>query len=73
MAKRTQEPPTHEVDPLLNLSEVARQIGKSPQTIARWVQDGLLSAVRLPSGLMAVRKSQVNQFLGSSALERQVD
>jgi predicted site-specific integrase-resolvase len=67
------QPLTHAEDPLLNLSEVARQVGKSPQTIGRWVQDGLLKAIRLPSGLMAVRKSEINAFLGDSALNTQVE
>lgn len=69
---RTKEPPTHQEDPLLSISEVGRQLGKSPQTIARWVLDGLLAAIRMPSGLMGVRKSEVNKFLGSSALGTQV-
>lgn len=65
-------PPTHEEDPLMNLSEVARALGKTPPTIFRWVTDGLLVAVRQPSGLWAVRRSEVNRFLGGSALHKQV-
>ena len=66
-------PPTHEDDPILTISEVGRQLGKSAQTIARWCKDGLLSAIRQPSGLFGVRKSEVNKFLGGSALEKRVE
>jgi hypothetical protein len=64
---------TENDDPLLTLSEVGRAMNKSPQTIKRWVMDGLLRAVRLPSGLPAVRRSEVNKFLGGSALDIQLE
>lgn len=63
------DPLTHEDDPILNLSEVGRMIGKSPQTIGRWCQDGLLRCLPLPNGLRGVRKSEINKFLGGSALD----
>ena len=77
MAKKPQandgsQPPTAEEDPFLSLSEVARRLGKHPETIRRWCIDGLLKAVRTPSGLLTVRRSVVNQFLGGSALEKRV-
>lgn len=62
------DPPTHEDDPLMTQSEVARALGKSPQTIGRWIADGLLAFTKLPSGLPVVRRSEVNKFLGGSAL-----
>lgn len=65
-------PPTHVEDPLLGFSEVARHLGKSHTTIARWVQDGLLTAVRQPGGRWAVRKSEINKFLGGSALNKEI-
>lgn len=65
-------PPTHEDDPILNMSEVARQLGKHPSTIKVWIQTGLLDAIRMPSNLYGVRKSQVNRVLAGSALARQV-
>ncbi len=58
---------------LLTLTDVAKQLGRSPQTIARWINDGLLSAIRLPSGLRVVRRSEVNKFLRGSALDAQVE
>lgn len=70
-----QDPPTHQEDPILKLAEVARQLGRSPQTIARWCQDGLLKALPHPDGfgILGVRKSEVNKFLGASALATQVE
>ena len=61
-----------ELDPSdapMNLSEVARVCGKSPQTIKRWILDGLLTAVRMPTGLYGVRRSELRKFLGASALQ----
>ena len=70
--KKTESGITHNDDPFLSLSEVARQIGVSPSTVGRWCTDGLLVPVRRPSGLRAVRQSEVNRFLGGSALDKQV-
>lgn len=67
------EPKTHQEDPILTLSEVGRQLGKSDMTIRRWVHDGLLQSIRMPSGLPGVRKSEVNKFLGGSALQTEVN
>ena len=66
MTKKDKDKP--EYDPPLTLSEVARMCGKHPNTIKRWCIDGLLEAVRLPSGLLGVKRSQVMAFLGASAL-----
>ena len=56
-------------DELLTLSDVARHLGRTHTTIRRWIDDGLLQCVKLPSGLRAVRKSEVNKFLEGSALD----
>ena len=66
------DPPTHEEDPVLCVTEVGRQLGKSHGTISQWCRDGLLVAVRMPGGRWGVRKSEVNRFLGGSALGGQV-
>lgn len=55
-------------DPLLTVSEVAEAVRKHPDTIRRWVTDGLLRAIRLPSGLFGIRKSELDKFIGASAL-----
>ena len=66
--RKDTDPPTHDEDPIITLAEVARQTGKHVSTISRWVQSGLLEVVQWPSGLPAVRQSQVNAILGASAL-----
>jgi len=66
MAKKRE--PVAVDDPLLNLSEVAKLVNKTSMTVGRWCQDGLLKCVRLPSGLRAIRKSEVEKFIGNSAL-----
>ena len=62
-----------EDDAPMNLSEIARACGKSPQTIKRWIMDGLLRGVRMPTGLYGVRKSELRKFLGASALQTKID
>lgn len=67
------DPPTHEEDPILTITEVGRQLGKSHQTVARWCQEGLLNYIRMPGGNFGVRKSEVNKFLGGSAIDKRVE
>ena len=55
-------------DPMLTLSEAGAIVGKSRQTIRRWIADGLLRGVRDPSGLHRVRRSELLKFYGASAL-----
>lgn len=55
-------------DSILTMSECARRAGKSPQTIRRWIFDGLLQSVRHPTGLPGVRESEFNKFYGNCAL-----
>ena len=59
---------THEDDPLLTCSVVGKMCGKHRSTIGLWVKQGLLPAIKLPSGVPAIRLSDVDKFLGSSAL-----
>ena len=63
--KKRQRPRDHRDDPLLTVSEVARRLGKSPTTVARWIAEGWIPAIRLPSRLWAVRESEVNRVLGN--------
>lgn len=65
--------PTHEQDAFLTPSEVGRQIGKHHTTIGRWIVDGLLKAVRMPNNKYVLRQSEVNKFLGGSALTARVE
>ena len=63
------QPLTHEEDPILSGTKIARMCGKTPQTVGNWIRDGLLKSIRLPSGLPGVRQSEVVKFLGASALK----
>ncbi len=67
VAKKKDEPLTHEEDPILNVGEVGRQLGKHRSTIWRWAKDGLLEAIRMPGNHVGVRKSEVNKILKASA------
>lgn len=61
-------PPSDADDPYMSLSEVARYVGKSPQTIVRWCADGLIEFVRV-GPLPKIRRSALAKFLGGSALK----
>lgn len=53
---------------MLNLADVGRMVGRTAQTVGRWCNDGLLNCRRLPSGLRVVPRSEVEKFIGGSAL-----
>jgi len=53
MAKRT----AVDDDQLLSISEAARMYGKPRSTFSRWVIEGLVPSVRMPTGLRCVWKS----------------
>lgn len=55
-------------DSILTMTECARRAGKHPATIKRWIWDGLLKAVRHPSGILGIRESEFNKFYGNCAL-----
>jgi excisionase family DNA binding protein len=58
--KRTREAQQRrQDDPLLKPAEVARLLGVSESTVSRWVRQGLLVAVWLPSGRPVIRQSDV--------------
>lgn len=54
--------PDVDSDRLVSITEAARQIGKHPNTLRFWIKTGLLKAVRLPSGLLNLRQSQVDSL-----------
>lgn len=56
---------THENDPLLHLTTVGKCIGRDGRTVARWIEEGLLKAVRVGK-LYKVRKSEVAKLLDCS-------
>lgn len=48
---------------LLTSAEVAGALRTTRGTIARWVEKGQLQAVRLPSGVLRFRRSDVEALL----------
>lgn len=54
---------SHLDDPFLHLSTVADALGRSPQTIGRWVADGAIPHVVQPGGMKKIRKSQLLKWL----------
>lgn len=49
-------PPT---DPLLSTGEAAKILDVSDETLRRWTKEGLVRHVRMPSGRMRYRRSDV--------------
>jgi len=58
----------HAEDPMLSLAEAGRLVGRSAGSIKNWIKDGLLRAVRDPSGLSRIRQSELEKFYGATAL-----
>lgn len=52
--------------------EIGRAIGHTDQTIRNWIKAGLLKYQRMPSGLMKVKRADVESLLRASALEKSV-
>ena len=62
----------HDNDPLLHLSTVGRCIGRHGMTIRRWIDEGILKAVRV-GPLQKVRKSEVAKLLEHSRFADDAD
>jgi excisionase family DNA binding protein len=60
-ARRT----TVDDDPLLTVEEVARIVRVNPETVRRWLRDGLLRGVRPGSRRLGyrIRRSELQRFL----------
>lgn len=50
-------------DALLTTREVADVLSVDPETVRRWIRDGKLKAVELPSGTLRIRQSAVDRIL----------
>lgn len=48
---------------IVPISEAARRLGVSVDTLRRWDTSGKLSAIRLPSGQRRFRASDIKQLL----------
>ena len=57
---------THATDPILNQATVAAVLGVHKSTVHRWLETGVMLAVRNPKGILKVRKSTVLNFVRSS-------
>lgn len=66
---KVEKAPTNSEDRILDIKEVASQLGRSVPCVHRWVAEGLIATVRMPSGLKKVRQSTVNKFLTGTAVE----
>ncbi len=51
---------------LLTSAQVAERVGVHVNTIGRWVKDGRLAAITLPSGRLRFRPEDVNELLTPS-------
>lgn len=67
-----QAPPSHEDDPLLSPAEVARRLGRHPQTVWNWIREGLVEVVKQPGESIRVRQSVVNRFLRGTNLQKEI-
>jgi excisionase family DNA binding protein len=56
--------------PLLTAREVAEELGVSTETILRWTRDGKIPAVRLPSGALRYRCSELLAWIDERATLR---
>ena len=45
------------------LSAVAKMLGVSKQSVARWEKNGDLRGIRLPSGLVVIPETALQEFL----------
>lgn len=48
---------------LITTGAVAKQLAVSAATVQRWVREGLLDAITLPSGVLRFRQSDINALI----------
>lgn len=53
--------------PLVTAAEVARRAQVHPETVRRWVREGLITAIELPSGRLRFRREDVEALLNTQA------
>ena len=53
--------------PLIRTGEAARRLGVDPSTLRRWATDGLIKAVRTPSGEYRFRPAEIDKALRDTA------
>ena len=55
---------------LLTARVVGEVLGVSSETILRWTRAGKLPAIRLPSGAIRYRESDIDEWLAAHAMGR---
>jgi len=59
-------------DELLTTTEAAKLLGVDRSTVARYVRQGKLPAIRLPSGHTRIRRADVDRLVrGESGLQQE--
>ncbi len=48
----------------LKLGQVAEILGVSRRTVWRWIKEGKIKAVKLPSGIYVVPETEVERIIG---------
>ena len=62
---KTIAPATHTEDPILTPREAGEVIGKSAETMRRYIAVGCLPYVRLPRGDFGIRRSVMQGYLAA--------
>jgi excisionase family DNA binding protein len=57
---------------MLKLSEVAVLMNCAPSTPWRWVRRGILPAVQTPTGMIRVRREDLEDFVRSTTRQQEV-
>lgn len=53
-------------DHLLTVAEVAERLRVTPSTVSLWVRDGRIRAIRLPSGRLRFRATDIDQLVAAT-------
>jgi predicted site-specific integrase-resolvase len=56
----------------MKLSAVAKMLGVSKQSVARWEKNGDLQGIRLPSGLVVIAESALQEFIHRNEAQKAV-
>lgn len=48
---------------MLTVKEAAERLHVSPQTVYRWIDDGLLQVVKYPTGTVRIKDEEVERLL----------
>jgi len=54
---------------LLTTNEVAQRCGVTPRTVARWIRDDVLKAIKLNGHTWRVREGDLEEFIEGQAEE----